>query len=130
AAALARRCNEFAAELNARWPRRFGGLAVVPMGDMREAVAEIGYAYDRLKLQGVCLFASYGETFLGDAQFDPVMEALDALDAVIFVHPSLHPTSRKLELPWPGFMMEYLFDTTRATVNLAFGGAIQRFPRV
>jgi predicted TIM-barrel fold metal-dependent hydrolase len=27
-------------------------------------------------------------------------------------------------------MMEYLFDTTRAVVNLVFGGALQRYPRI
>jgi predicted TIM-barrel fold metal-dependent hydrolase len=27
-------------------------------------------------------------------------------------------------------MMEYLFDTTRAVVNLMFGGALARYPRV
>jgi len=128
--ALARRCNDYAAELAARWPKRFGGLAAVPMWDVRRAVDEIGHALDRLKLQGVCLFASYGEKFLGDPQFDPVLEALDARGAVVFVHPALHPSSRKLDLPWPGFMMEYLFDTTRAAVNLVFGGAIVRFPRI
>jgi predicted TIM-barrel fold metal-dependent hydrolase len=130
AAALARRCNDYAAELGARWPRRFGGLATVPMWETGGAIAEIAYALDRLKLNGVCLFASYGEKFLGDPHFDPVMEELDGRDAVVFVHPALHPSSRKLDLPWPGFMMEYLFDTTRAAVNLVFGGAVERFPRI
>jgi predicted TIM-barrel fold metal-dependent hydrolase len=130
AATLARRCNAYASELCARWPKRFGAFAVVPMGDMREAVAEIAYALDVLKHQGVCLFASYGEKFLGDPRFDPVLAALNDRGAVVFVHPALHPTSRKLDLPWPGFMMEYLFDTTRAVVNLVFGGAIEKFPRI
>jgi 6-methylsalicylate decarboxylase len=130
AAALARRCNEHAAELMARWPRRFGALATLPMFDMGEAVAAVDHAFDGLKHQGVCLFASYGEKFLGDPVFDPVMAALDARNAVVFVHPALHPSSRGLSLPWPGFMMEYLFDTTRAVVNLIFGGAIERFPRI
>jgi predicted TIM-barrel fold metal-dependent hydrolase len=58
------------------------------------------------------------------------MEELDRRAAVVFVHPALHPSSRKLDLPWPGFMMEYLFDTTRAAVNLVFGGATARFPRI
>ena len=130
-AALARRCNEYAAELmRALAASASARFAVVPMWDMREAVAEIDHALDALKLQGVCLFASYGEKFLGDPHFDPVLAALDARDAVVFVHPALHPSSRKLELPWPGFMMEYLFDTTRAVVNLVFGGAIERFPRI
>jgi predicted TIM-barrel fold metal-dependent hydrolase len=83
-----------------------------------------------LKLQGVCLFASYGERFLGDPYFDPLMEELDRRGAVVFVHPALHPTSRKLDLPWPGFMMEYLFDTTRAAVNLTFSGTTERFRRI
>jgi predicted TIM-barrel fold metal-dependent hydrolase len=128
--ALARRCNDYAAELNARWPRRFGGFGTIPMGDTADAVAEIERCLDRLKLQGVCLFASYGEKFLGDPAFDPVLAALDARAAVVFIHPALHPSSRNLALPWPGFMMEYLFDTTRAVVNLAFGGAIERYPRI
>jgi predicted TIM-barrel fold metal-dependent hydrolase len=130
AAALAQRCNEYSAELNARWPRRFGSLAVVPMRDVGEAVAEVDHALAQLKHQGVCLFASYGGKFLGDPWFDPVLDALNERDAVVFVHPALHPASRTLELPWPGFMMEYVFDTTRAAVNLAFSGAIERFPRI
>jgi len=130
AAALARRCNEYASELGVRWPKRFGAFATVPMWDMREATAEIEYALGELKHQGVCLFASYGEKFLGNQHFDPVMEALNARAAVVFVHPALHPSSRKLDLPWPGFMMEYVFDTTRAAVNMVFSGAIERFPRI
>jgi 6-methylsalicylate decarboxylase len=127
---LARRCNAYAAELNARWPRRFGAFAVVPMWEMRDAIDEIGYALDVLKLQGVCLFASYGGKFLGDPQFDPLLEELGRRAAVVFVHPALHPSSRTVDLPWPGFMMEYLFDTTRAAVNLVFSGATERFPRI
>jgi predicted TIM-barrel fold metal-dependent hydrolase len=130
AAALARRCNEYSAELNARWPMRFGSLAVVPMWDVDEAVAEIDHSLRELKHQGVCLFASYGGKFLGDPWFDPVLAALNDRAAVVFVHPALHPSSRTLELPWPGFMMEYVFDTTRAAVNLVFSGAIERFPRI
>jgi predicted TIM-barrel fold metal-dependent hydrolase len=130
ARALARRCNDYAAELIARWPKRFGAFAVVPMWEMRDAIAEIGHALDVLKLQGVCLFASYGERFLGDPHFDPLLEELDRRAAVVFVHPALHPSSRNLALPWPGFMMEYLFDTTRAAVNLVFSGATERFRRI
>jgi predicted TIM-barrel fold metal-dependent hydrolase len=128
--ALARRCNEYAAELVSRWPGRFGAFATVPMGSMQRACEEIGYALDVLRFDGVSLFASYEEKFLGDPAFDPVFEMLDARAAVVFVHPGLHPSSRNLSLPWPAFMMEYLFDTTRAVVNLVFSGTIDRFPRI
>ncbi|HEY6254630.1 MAG TPA: amidohydrolase family protein [Xanthobacteraceae bacterium] len=127
---LARRCNDYAAALSGRRPKRFGAFAVVPMWEVGDAVDEIGYALDVLKLEGVCLFASYGEKFLGDPHFDPVLDALDQRGAVVFIHPGMHPSSRQLDLPWPGFMMEYLFDTTRAAVNLAFSGAVERYGRI
>ena len=121
---LARRCNDYAADLVARWPRRFGAFATVPMWNMQGALDEIARCLDKLAFDGVSLFASYGEKFLGDPQFDPLMELLNERDAVVFVHPGLHPSSKGLYLPWPAFMMEYLFDTTRAVVNLIFSGAI------
>jgi predicted TIM-barrel fold metal-dependent hydrolase len=93
----------------------------------QDAVAEVEHALDVLRHDGVSLFASYGETFLGDPAFDPVMEALNQRKAVVFVHPTLHPSSRTLPLPWPAFIMEYLFDTTRAAVNLVMGGTIDRY---
>jgi predicted TIM-barrel fold metal-dependent hydrolase len=130
AQSLARRCNDYAAELNARWPQRFGAFATVPMASIEGALAEIGYCLDTLRFDGVSLFASYGERFLGDPQFDPVLEMLNARAGVVLVHPGLHPSSASLALPWPAFMMEYLFDTTRAVVNLVFSGALARFPRV
>src|SRR5215467_8344359 len=88
AAALARRCNDYAGELAGRFPNRFGAFAVLPMWDMREAIAEIEHALGESKHQGVCLFASYGEKFLGDKHFDSVMAALDARAAIVFVHPA------------------------------------------
>lgn len=130
AQALARRCNDYAAELIARRPGRFGAFATVPMWSTQGALSEIAYCLDVLKLDGVSLFASYGQNFLGDPKFDPLMDMLDARGAVVFVHPGLHPSSKGLALPWPAFMMEYLFDTTRAVVNLIFSGAIERFPRI
>jgi len=127
---LARRCNDYAAELIARRPDRFGAFATVPMWSIAGALREIAYCLDDLRFEGVSLFASYGERFLGDAWLDPVLEALDARSAVVFVHPGLHPSSAAVALPWPGFMMEYLFDTTRAVVNLIFTRAIERYPRI
>jgi predicted TIM-barrel fold metal-dependent hydrolase len=127
---LARRCNEYAAELMAKWPKRFGAFALVPLRDVKDGVAEIEHCFDSLKLQGVCLFASYGEKFLGDPVFDPVLDALNQRDAVVFIHPTYHPSSKALDLRWPGFVMEYLFDTTRAAINLLMSGALERFLRI
>jgi 6-methylsalicylate decarboxylase len=130
AARFARRCNDYAAELIAQHPKRFGCFGLLPMYDMTAAIAEARYCLETLRFEGISLFASYGEKFLGDAWFDPLLGHLDDGAAVVHVHPSLHPSSKSLALPWPGFMIEYVFDTTRAAVNLLFSGALERFAKI
>ena len=130
AADLSRRCNDYAAELIASHPRRFGCFGLLPMHDTETAIAEARYCLDTLGFEGISLFASYGEEFLGDAVFDPLMDYLNTRAAVVHVHPGLHPSSRSLDLSWPGFMIEYPFDTTRAAVNLLFSGALENFPNI
>jgi predicted TIM-barrel fold metal-dependent hydrolase len=130
AAHFTRRCNDDAAALIAQHPRRFGCFGLLPMQDMDAAIAEAEYCLDTLRFEGISLFASYGEKFLGDASFDPLLRYLDAAKAVVHIHPGLHPSSKTLALPWPGFMIEYVFDTTRAAVNLLFSGALERFAKI
>jgi 6-methylsalicylate decarboxylase len=130
AAALARRCNEYAVELRDQHPGRFGGFAVLPLPDVEQSVTELEYALDVLHLDGVVLLASYAGRFLGDAHFDPVLAALDERGAVAFVHPGMHPSTRQVGLPWPGFMLEFVVDTSRAAMNLLFSGALERYPNI
>lgn len=134
---MARRCNEFAADLCARFPARYGAFATVPMHDAQAAVEEIAYALDELKLDGVCLLTSYGEKYLGDAAFDPVLAALHDRNSVVFIHPFNSaqqlpgaPRGTETHLPYPAFMVEYPFDTTRMAAHLMFSGALERFPGV
>jgi 6-methylsalicylate decarboxylase len=130
AVGCARRCNEYAAELIAKHPKRFGCFGLLPMHDIDAAIGEARHCLETLRFEGISLFASYGEKFLGDTTFDPLMDYLNRRDTVVHVHPGLHPSSRSLALPWPGFMIEYVFDTTRAAVNLLFSGALERFANI
>jgi predicted TIM-barrel fold metal-dependent hydrolase len=130
AASFARRVNDYAAKLIAQHPRRFGCFGLLPMHDIDAAISEARYCLETLRFEGISLFASYDEKFLGDSWFDPLMRYLDSCKAIVHIHPGLHPSSRSLTLPWPGFMIEYPFDTTRAAVNLLFSGALERFENI
>src|SRR5690348_3211318 len=55
---LARRCNELAAELIRGSPGRFAGFACLPLPDVDGALAELAYAFDDLRLDGVVLFSN------------------------------------------------------------------------
>ena len=127
---LARQCNDFMSALAARYPKRFGSFAAVPLPDVDASLAEIAYALDVLKLDGVGLLASYGTNFLGDAEFDPVLTLLNERQATVFIHPNYHPSSKSLGMKIPGFLVEFPTDTTRAVANLIFSGALEKFPNI
>jgi len=127
---LARRCNEFMADLAVRFPKKFGSFAALPLPDVDGALEEIAYALDVLHHDGVGLLASYGSSFLGDEQFEPVMALLNERRATVFIHPNYHPSSKSLGMKLPGFLVEFPIDTTRAVANLIFSGTIARFPHI
>lgn len=131
AAALCRGVNEFMAEMKAKHPGRFGGFALVPLPDVERAVAEIDYALDVLKLDGIALLSNYDAKFLGDAVFDPVMAALERHAAVAYVHPSVPaPVTAKPQFACLDFMAEFTFNTTRAAANLMMSGTMDKTPHV
>jgi 6-methylsalicylate decarboxylase len=111
-------------------PTRFGAFATLPMPDVDGTLREIEYAFDTLHLDGVVLLASIGERYLGDPAFDAVFAELDRRKAVVFVHPTVPVTSKALTLGYPGALVEFVFDTTRAVTNLIYSGTLERCPNL
>ncbi len=130
ARALSRAVNEESAGYVAKNPKRFGVFATLPIPDMDGACAEAIHALDVLKQDGVGLLANYNGVYLGDPSFDPLFEVLNARHAVVAIHPNNLPAGNQIHLRVPGFLMEYLFDTTRAAANLVFSGAMDRYPDI
>ena len=129
---LARACNEYGVKLVQDYPTRFGVFAAMPLPDVDATLAEIAYAYDTLKVDGVGLFTSYGDKWLGHPSFRPVMEELNRRKAVVHVHPTAANCCRNLDYA-PGVgpgSLEYGTDTTRAIVGVAFSGDAARFPDI
>ncbi|WP_322085141.1 amidohydrolase family protein [Burkholderia sp. BCC1999] len=130
ARSLARQCNEYAAQLCDAHSGRFGSFAVLPMPFTELACAEAVHALDVLKADGIVLLGSTEGKFLGAPEFAELMAELDRRQAVVFVHPNLHRTSEALGLDAPGFLIEFLCDTTRAAVNLMLTGTLERYPNI
>lgn len=127
---LARLSNEYFAGLVSDHPTRFGSFASLPLPDIGSAVAEAVYALDTLKADGINLLASVGDRFLGDPDFEELMQELNRRKTVVFVHPHVHSTSRILGLEFPEALFEFIADTTRAVLNLALSGTLERYPDI
>jgi 6-methylsalicylate decarboxylase len=127
---LARKSNDYGAQLVKDHPASFGLLAALPLPDPQGSLVEIEYALDTLHADGVALLSSYGDKWLGDETYVPVFEELNRRKAVVFVHPSAPNCCANLQAHVPASTMEFLFDTARTIDSLLMNGTFSRFPNL
>jgi 6-methylsalicylate decarboxylase len=125
---MARRVNEYTADLVAKRPDRFGNFATLPLPDVAGALIEIENAFDTLHADGVILLANYAGKYLGEPIFEPVWAELDRRRAVVFVHPGQPPLPTAPGVAGP--LVDYPFDTTRTAVQLVLNGIVDRHPNM
>ncbi len=126
---LARACNEYGSALK-RGSERFGYFATVSQTQPDSAVVEVKYAFDALGADGVTLLSSVDGQYLGHPDGWPLLDELNRRKAVVFLHPNLPRYAGEITLALPGYMIEFVFDTTRAVANLITSGALARFPDI
>ena len=125
-----RRCNEYAAQLATDHKGRFGFFAGIPMADTDASLAEIDYALGVLKADGIAVFTSYGNRWLGNAAFDAVFAELDRRKAVVFAHPVAAPCCSNLIPEVGDNQIAFGTDTSYAIASMVLTGASQRFPGI
>jgi 6-methylsalicylate decarboxylase len=127
---LARLCNEFSAQLIHEYPQRFGAFAILPLPDIDAALRELEYAMGILHLDGVVLLSNFEGRYPGDPAFEELFTELNRRNAIVFLHPTVPAINTGLKLDLPPFLVEFVFDTTRAVTNLIYSGTLERFPDI
>jgi 6-methylsalicylate decarboxylase len=127
---LARKCNDFAASLVAKYPRRFGALGSIPMPNIDDAIEEAIYALDVLNLDGLVLFTNSQGIYLGDKRMKPLFRELQKRKATVFVHPNASPDPVAHALGLTDNIIDFPGDTTRAIAQLHYGGTFAETPDV
>ena len=127
---LARAVNEEGRRAVVDHPGRFGLLASLPLPDVDAALAEIAHACERLDADGFVLLTNFDGTYVGDASFAPVLRELDRRRARVLLHPTSPACWERTSLGRPRPMLEFLFDTTRAVVDLLLDGTIAALPEL
>ncbi|KAF4970230.1 hypothetical protein FSARC_2695 [Fusarium sarcochroum] len=156
AISLSRRINQYASKLKAKYPKRIGFFASLPLPDVDASLKEINYCFTQLnpKPDGIVLMSNYYGLYLGDPDLDPIYEALNRLNITIFEHPTTPCTQANAHqyniddenVPavsaqkWQAVnrplairqvtapMLEFPFDTARAVTDLIFSDVPARFP--
>ena len=127
---LARECNDYAAKLMADYPGRFGIFASIPLPDVDGSLKEIEYAFDTLKADGIGVMTSFGDKWLGDKTFEPIMQELNRRKAVLYTHSTVANCCRNLLPDVHYSIVELAADTTRAIANVIFTGTASRYPNI
>ncbi|MEK7713912.1 MAG: amidohydrolase family protein [candidate division NC10 bacterium] len=128
--ALARDVNDEIAAMARQWPRRFAGLATLPVQDVKAAIEELERAVSVLGLKGAELDTAVNGENWDEPKFLPLFKAAEAMGAVLFFHPQ----------PQHNFMLQRttrygLFNSLGVIVEdaivvaiLIFGGVLDACP--
>lgn len=137
---LARRVNEFAADLKRRRPDDFGFFASLPLPDVDGALAEIEHASDHLNADGFVIMSNSHGHYPGDKIFEPIFDELNRRKAILFIHPTTPCTkgatpdqctrAAPLAHTFPRSTFEFFFDTARVYTNLFLSGTVKRCPDI
>ena len=127
--AFARMQNENVAAIVLRHPRRFVGMATVPLQDTALAIAELEDARERLGLRAVEIGTCPGGRDFDDPELFPFFVACRDLGIAVFVHPAtpLVGQERLTKYYFPLIVGNPL-ETAVAISKLIFGGVLERLP--
>ena len=130
---LAALSNDRLAEAIARYPDRYAGLLHFAPQNVKGAVREIERGMQKLKLSGAVINSNTQGHYLDEPQFLPILEALEANDAALYIHPVVPPRSWYAPYEYRGFggaLAGFTHEVWMHVQGLIFSGAFDRFPKL
>jgi predicted TIM-barrel fold metal-dependent hydrolase len=88
---------------------------------------EIEHAFDVIKADGINLQSNYGDKWLGNPIYKPVLEELNRRKAVVYVHPLVAACCSQLSVGTFPAVIEVPHDTTRTVTSLPLSGSFARY---
>ncbi|OJY67210.1 MAG: hypothetical protein BGP16_16680 [Sphingobium sp. 66-54] len=128
-AAYARAANDIAAQACRDHPDRFSALAAFDPRDVAGSVKEIERAMTALKLNGAVLNSHFQGHYLDEPAYEPIIEALAAHDAALYIHPTAPAAGRIYqERGFYGALGGFPHDVWLHAMGLIFSGAFDKYP--
>ena len=115
-----------------KYPDKFYGAAVLPVGDAANMLVELKRATEELGFGAISLATSYNGVYLDDPMFIPVYREAARSNTPIFVHSQIVDPigTERVRDPLLTPVVEYVFDTTISVGKLLMSGVLQDYPDV
>ncbi len=130
---LATLANDRLAEVIARHPDRFVGLASMAPHSPKRAAKEMERAINQLKFNGFMINSHTNNEYLDNPKYWPLLEAAEALDRPIYIHP--RAASDGMSGPLRDYGMDsamwgYGVEVGTHAVRMMAGGVFDQFPKL
>lgn len=127
---ICRLLNDHIAEAVRIHPKRLVGLGSVPMQDADLAVKELERCVKELGLAGVQIGSHVNQLNLNEPSLFPILEAAQALDACVFVHPWDMLGQDRMSKYWLPWLVGMPAESALAICSMLFGGVFERLPNL
>jgi predicted TIM-barrel fold metal-dependent hydrolase len=129
--ALSREANDRAAESCRNWPDRFSALAAFDPRDVAGSIKELERAMTSLKFNGAVLNSHFQGRYLDEPAYEPILEALESLDAALYIHPTAPYSAPQYKARgFYGALGGFPHDVWVHTMGLIFSGAFDKYPKL
>lgn len=133
ATALATLANDRLADVMSRHPDRFAGLACFAPQSPLRAAQEMERAINKLGMNGFIVNSHTNNEYLDYPKYWPILEAAEALDACIYIHP--RAPSDNFSGPVRDYNMHsalwaYGVEVSTHAVRLILSGVFDQFPKL
>jgi 2,3-dihydroxybenzoate decarboxylase len=129
---VARAGNDFLAREVEKRPDRYSGFGHLPMQDAKGAADELERCMKELKFAGCMINGHTNGQYLDHPSLAPFWERVDALGAIIYIHPT-DPVAPSPALDGHKGLRratwEWTFETGSHALRLIFAGVFDRFPK-
>jgi hypothetical protein len=132
ATAVIRDANDKLAEAIDRHPDRYLGFATLGVREPENAVRELERCVKELGFKGWNTHSNYGDSYLDDTRYWPLLAKAEELGVPIYLHPTfpIIPQLTEYGLALAGPSFGFGIETATVMMRLILSGALDAFPKL
>lgn len=129
---VAENANDVLSEAMAKHPDRFGGWATLAPKDVGHAVLELERCVNKLGFKGWDTHSNFGDSYLDDPKYWPILAKCQELDVPIYLHPAIPmiPQLREFGFVLAGPTFGFGAETAYVFMRMIVRGVFDRYPNL
>lgn len=121
--------NDHIAKIINHYPKKFIGLATLPMQDIELSIKELERAKS-IGFRGVQIGSNVNQKNLTEQEFGEFFSACESLDMCILVHPWQMMGQEYMQKYWLPWLVGMPAETARAIASMIFSGVFDKHPQL